>query len=319
MFVIMCYNCPTMAAGDIPPYIVSSDVYGLMRHWAQNSGAELPSEAFFDDNKAALAHDLKMATDAQVEVVDQQELEEGMRKLVDDSDGPVISLDRAYLKTGHEKIIGHVDATRAVNEYHADIGLMPRPGADSLEKQLKAAAALHDGHVNLIDDVIFSGDGTLALAERLIAHGQPVRRVYAGIGIAGGIKKIEEAGIEVICVKTYDDVMDEVCERDFYPGVPMSGRTVLSGDGQHWSAPYLLPMGSVEWASIQHDRAIAFSASRLICALEMWHGIEEASGRKILASEVPRQLKVPQTLETYAGKVLSITEVLQSYLNELGD
>jgi hypothetical protein len=143
-----------------------------------------------------------------------------------------------------------------------------------------------------VDDVIFSGDGAVVLVEKFKAIGLPIANIIAGIGIKEGIDKLRAAGVVVSCVKSYDDVADEVCERDFLAGVPMSGRTVVGDEGAHWSAPYFEPYGNPEkWASIPSESQRAMSLFCLSQSLRLWDKMEELNGGAIADHDVPRPLK----------------------------
>jgi hypothetical protein len=96
-------------------------------------------------------------------------------------------------------------------------------------------------------------------------------------------------GKEVHCVRFYEDVIDEVCERDFYPGVPMSGR-LLAGVG-NWGAPYIKPFGNPEkWASIPSEHVADFSWLCLENAVALFETIEQLSGRSVHIEDLDRRI-----------------------------
>lgn len=286
---------------DVTPYVISADVGGLVGQWGTRNGLHVPSTAFFDGITAVLARGVLEATGHPVDVVPETELRDGMEKLIDESPYPVVSLDRAYVDEASPKVAGFLDITRAVKEVtHPDgsIGfeavgdLEPRPGQPTLEEQLEALRSNEPSPITLVDDVIFTGEGGVKLAEKLAEIGRPVARVVAGIGIKEGIDRLEAAGIEVVCVRAYADVVDEVCERDFIAGVPMSGRTVVDGDGRSWSAPYFEPYGNTaRWASIPDETARAFSKLCLSASWVVWDELNRSTGQTWQASDVPRPLK----------------------------
>jgi hypothetical protein len=298
-------NLAVVDASTQAPYVVSADVAGVMGRWATDNGYTVPSQEFFNGMTERLADRLRVTTGVPVEIVSQREMYDGMDKLVSESPYPVISLDRAYFADGHAGISSFLDVTRAVREEYDARGdrkfvsagdLVPRPGQPSLEEQIEALRSDVVSPIAIVDDVIFTGEGMVKLAEKLAEVGRPVALVIAGIGIEGGLEKLREAGIDVQCVRTYQDVMDEVCERDFLAGVPMSGRTVLGEDGLHWSAPYFGPYGNAEgWASIPSDAVREFSRFCLAQSLSLWEEVERQSGRVIPSNAVPRPLKDADT------------------------
>ena len=112
----------------------------------------------------------------------------------------------------------------------------------------------------------------------------------------------------------YEDVKDEICERDFLAGVPFSGRTVYREDGSHYSAPYFAPFGLPErWASI--DDATAARKLSLYCierSIELWQKVEDLNKIDILHSFVPRQLKYNADDENFATYLLAAKSGIQS-------
>ena len=275
------------------PYVVSADVRGLMTRWTSENGLQLPKNGFFEEKTAELHDTLNGYFPGGVEIVDEREIKSGIMQMAERSENPIISLDRAYLteSTPDININGYIDLTRGVDENLNGIGLRERSGTPSKESQLESYRTKSPQPITLVDDVIFSGEGVVEIAKDLAAVNRPVDKIIAGIGIAGGIERIEEFGIEVATVRQYSQVIDEVCARDFYPGVPMSGRSVYASDGSNYSAPYIRPFGKPEtWASIPEQHADDFSKARLGQAIEMWSEIERASGVKIPTNQAPRQL-----------------------------
>lgn len=302
------------------PYIVSADVPGLLDRWASTEGYRIPSSTYFEDMSSDLATSIETATGNTVEVVPEKELRDGMEDFVHKSHHPVISLDRAYFDADHPGIEGYIDVTRAVKEEvdaegnisFASAGVIsPRPGFPPINDQLEALRTPEDSPITLLDDVIFSGEGAVDLANRLRAVGRPVAKIIAGIGIQEGINRLQELGIEVECVRTYEEVIDEVCQRDFLAGVPMSGRTVFGENGNNWSAPYFLPYGNPEnWASIPADQCAAFSRFCMQQSVDLWSEVEAASGRLVPAAALPRTLRG-------ANGHASVTMLLQKHLGQM--
>lgn len=282
------------------PYVVSSDVGLLLNRWGEEAGYSVPDAAYL----AGMAQDLKSTlgecadgSAVEVEVVGQKEIRDGINTLASKIKIPLVSLDRAYVDGATPNIIAHLDVSRFVNNEFRDIGLFPRPGFPPIEKQLRRIAKKHPCPIALVDDVIFSAgdlvkeDGT-GICDQLARLGSPVKLVMAGIGVGEGIEKLRTRGIEVVCVREYPEVIDEVCERDFLACIPMSGRTLKDGPGQLWSAPYLRPFGNPEkWASIRADRAREFSDFCLSQSIILWSIIEKLSQASIPTEAVPRRIK----------------------------
>lgn len=170
------------------------------------------------------------------------------------------------------------------------------------------------GSIALLDDVIFSGadmvkdDGT-GICQKLEKLGSPVRKIITGIGIGEGVDRLRNAGIEVECVKEYSQVEDEICKRDFFACVPMSGRMLVDKDGVIWSAPYFKPFGNPQkWASIPESAATEFSKFALKQSILLWQKVESLSQATISTNLVPRKIR---ELE----KDISIVQALKKYLS----
>ena len=271
-------------------YVVSSDLHGLMTRWSRTSSFSLPHDSFF----WAMAKDLESVLagyyQEKLEIVSEIELRSGLNSLAKKSKNPIVSLDRAYVDKETPNLVYFLDVTRAVDENLEDIGLFPRPGSPSLDQQLKTIS-YGNGPITLLDDVVFSGKGIVGLALEFERRGRPVKQVIIGVGVSEGIDKLKALGIETACVREYESVIDEVCERDYYAGVPMSGRTVLSSNGQTGSAPYFKPFGDPgKWASIPTDRIPDFSKFCLTQSHVLWAAIEKISQSSISTQALPRRI-----------------------------
>src|SRR5205823_2993530 len=132
----------------------------------------------------------------------------------------------------------------------------------------------------LVDDVIFSGNLMSRVVASLGRVGIQIPVVCAGIAIQEGIDLLAKKGIEVRAVRRYVNVIDEVCERDFYPGVPLCGRLVK--EAENTGAAYILPFGNPgKWASIPRKWQNPFSRFCIQQSIKLFEAIEEASGKRI--------------------------------------
>jgi hypothetical protein len=240
------------------PYVVSADIQMLLTPWAAMRRFTLPPTKFFTMLQRELQQKLEqvLPQGTSVEIVTENELSQGLHRLVDELSLPAITLDRTYLQAPPEL---RLDLSRWVDGQLDDIGVHHRAGTQSQAEQLLRLRSQHIGDAVLVDDVIFTGGLIVDLLPKLEEHGVRVKAVVAGIGIGEGVRRIQQF-VTVHCVREYEAVTDEVCERDFYPGVPLSGRSVGHAVMENLGAPYILPYGKpVEWASIPPDRAQEFS------------------------------------------------------------
>jgi hypothetical protein len=265
------------------PYVVSADIYLLMKEWATRNGFMLPAREFFRQLREKFSNRMR-GIFQNFEFVSEEEISCGLAGLVAGSGLPVISLDRVYFTSEL-----NLEIARLVDESGKDRGLGHRAGTPPLVKQIRKLQTSGIREVVVVDDVIFTG----ALLERIIKLlsriGIQVPLVCAGIGIAEGINRINSTKREVRCVRTYGEVIDEVCERDFYPGVPFSGRLLVGGDNV--GVPYLLPFGKPEsWASIPSEHAAAFSRFCLHQTISLFDEVERCSGKPILCQDLGRKV-----------------------------
>lgn len=286
------------------PYIISVDAEHLMNVWGERNNLKMPDSGFFADFQSGCVEHIADAASFDGDnfepvVIPHDKLSSELQGLVSRyrQEG-IVALDRAYVG---DSIARHFEVTRAVNTNLESIGTQPRPHTPSISKQIDQLVANSDTDLTLVDDVIFSGDAIVEAADLFHAKGARVRTVLAAIAIGEGRKKIEEAGIEVKSVIEYENVKDEICERDFLAGVPFSGRTVYREDGGHYSAPYFAPFGVPErWASIE-DVPAARKLS-LYCierSIELWKEVERLNDISISHGFVPRPLKYEADSERF--------------------
>lgn len=265
-------------------YVVSEDIKLLLESWLKKSNAIIPEKRFFVNLRKRLKSKLEeIFGENNVIMVQEKELTKGMANIVNSTELPIVSMDRIYGKYDYA-----LDVSRTVTNDLEDCGSAHRFGYSLLEVQILNLKKHKFREVVLVDDVIFSGNGCIDVVVPLKEAGIVVRKVIAGIVIEGGRKELESLGINVIGVKNYDNVIDEICERDFYAGVPFSGRT-LAGVKTNIGVPYFFPFGDpAKWASIPQNKVENFSRFCLKQSILLWQEIENINGREMLCSDIPR-------------------------------
>lgn len=265
------------------PYVVSEDVNLLLQGWAGQRGFSLPEPEFFTELRSEFKSYMGQVFDG-FELVPENELLEGIRKRVEESGLLPVSLDRVYFRSEPS-----LDITRLVEDSGQDRGLGGRVGTPSLLRQFRALKESGVNEVVLVDDVIFTGDLIKRTGKLLKKMGIRVPMVCAGIGITEGIEQLNGFGQEVSCVREYKEVVDEICERDFYPGVPMCGRS-LKGN-ENVGVPYILPFGNPgKWASISTEWQEPLSSFCIGQTVRLFEAIEEASGRVVECRDLDRKV-----------------------------
>lgn len=288
------------------PYVVSQDISTLLQLWGAECSFTVPPRAvqLFRDQVARVCRSLF----ERVEFIPEEELRSGLIGLVAMTGLPTVSLDTVYCPSRH-----HLSMTRYVTLAGEDAGVGPRYGHPELSVQVErvAAALRAEGQTEalLVDDVAFTGGLLVEIAERLLQAGVHVSTIVVGVAIGSGLMRVQNAGWPISAAYTYDEVVDEICERDFLPGVSHSGRTVSPLNGRDIGLPYLLPFGRpADWASIPEDQAVWFSRECLHAAAELYRSVEEASDRPVRLSQLSR---LPGNLPAWSVEEdVSVVEVL---------
>lgn len=275
-------------------YVVSEDIQSLLKEWADKKGFILPSKKFFFTLRREMKKKLQSYFDT-VHFIS----EEGIKKQIDcllEKNGALstVSLDRAYKKDNCVLI----EATRiAVGGSPAAV-LGSRTQV-SLDEQFNALKKTITQPIQLVDDVIFSGNSNIELIKRFNSLGMNIDSMVVGVSVENGVNCILDAfpEIKIRSLHHYTSVVDEVCERDFYAGVPYSGRLLGTFDGgfeprplvPEQGASYFAPFGDPhEWASIPEKHEKDWSIFCLEQSIRLWEAIEEASKKKVLCSDLTR-------------------------------
>jgi len=211
------------------PYIVSADIYLLLNKWAEQKNFVLPEKEFFCELRKEFSNHMLQLFPC-FEFVSEGVILEHMQTTTIRSNLPCVSLDPVYFCCDFS-----IELTRKVDLQGNDKGFQHRFGSNALLKQLSQLKLHQVREICLVDDVVFSG----VLMERVIKLlsdiGINVPVVCAGIGIQEGVNRILTPKREVSCAKIYNEVIDEVCERDFYLGVPFSGRSLIGNNNIGYS------------------------------------------------------------------------------------
>lgn len=197
-----------------------------------------------DDNLRAIGKNTRW--------ISSDTLQRGIRQRIARTNLPVISLDDRYVNSAD----GWIGISRGVTPELNDDGYVPRVGYSTVSDQLDAIAGI-GREVILADDVLYSGEMTAWLADELQQRGVIVRSVLAGIAIREGIEKLATYAIDVDAVEIFDDVEDELCERDFAV-VPGSGRRIasLGANALYFCTRFGRP---TQWASIPAESSALFA------------------------------------------------------------
>lgn len=270
------------------PYVVSADIYLLLQQWAAKRGFTLPPPEFFAELRRKFT-EFFTSIFPTFELIPEQELVKGIAALVP-ANRFSVCLERAYYS--HVADFVYEACRSTPDALPGEEFLRERVGAPELHIQSgqlreKLKNSWKPGIV-LVDDMLFTGRLLKAFSKS--SRGKPVMLTCVGVEVeivgANGSRWFrEQTGLEVRSVRRYGEVIDAVCERDFYPGVPLSGR--LSSLSYNWRAPYVFPFGKpTEWASIPPDEVGIVSVFCIQQTIALFAAIEKASQKEVMTQDI---------------------------------
>lgn len=200
---------------------------------------------------------------------------------------PIVTLDKIYVTPDKDNIY-FLDCTRVngSNEINSRKGEQIEKQINTLSKQLQTKEII------LVDDVVFSGKVLKKIIELFRRRNIEVIKIISSIGTNESyeyFKKKLRYGIELNFL-LLDDVIDQICERDFYFGIAGSGIMVKTRDGLYKS-PYFKPYGNpVERASIPKKFENDFSRGCLERSIQLWEGIDALKKDPTTIEELPESI-----------------------------
>ncbi len=200
---------------------------------------------------------------------------------------PIVTLDKIYLKPD-DKNVFFLDCTRV----NGSNQLITRRGEDIDLEIRKLVSKIKCKNVILADDVIFSGSVLKTIIDKLNKNGINVVKIISSISTIDGydnLSKITKYGVDT-CYLMNDEVIDQICERDFYFGIAGSGIMEKDENG-YYKKPYFIPFGNPnERASIPKEKELVFSDGCLERSIEMLKELESNSGKEILMCDLPEKI-----------------------------
>ncbi len=202
-------------------------------------------------------------------------------------DIPIVTLDRIYIEPDEENIY-FLDCTRV----SGSMNLISRGKEDFVEQIMRIARSVKTKEIVLADDVVFSGEALRKVISLFQVCEIEVVGVVSSIAMESSYdyfnKNLRE-GIKCNYVLG-NDVIDQICERDFYFGIAGSGIMVKS-DGVMKKAPYFKPFGDpVARASVPIDAERDFSRGCLERSYRLWTDANKNSNKRILMSDLPEEI-----------------------------
>lgn len=209
---------------------------------------------------------------------------------------PIISLDKIYFKECDKNGNYFLDCTRI--EGNKELASRNNLNdSDSVEQQIqKISQELKENEKNkivLVDDVVFSGEVLRKIIKLFEKCNIKVIGIRACISTEESYDYFNqnlEIGLKCGCLLG-KDVIDQICERDFYFGIAQSGILTSDIEGNLCKAPYFKPYGNpVIRASIPKKAESFFSNGCLLRSMYLWKLIEDKSGKKIYIKDMPERI-----------------------------
>lgn len=311
--------------GERKYYLVSQDLGVLFAAWAKQSDFRIPNKNYFSDLSKGIAYDLQLIFDneeknIEIRVVFFEQIFFKLREIITKITGNlIISLDKVYSSGNFQ-----LEINRAVckkGEVWFDSGEYNRPGYQTIDQQFDMIGHEVNGNsVIVVDDGCWSGKSISRTVKELQMRNIKVDKALVGIFIDSG-KTLLDIPLESAFHFPVDSIIDWICERDFLPGAPYGGRTVLVDDfckipEGSYGAYYLWGMGDyVDWASLKLDENLVkwFTGRCILRAINLFGIIERFSKKPVLMNNLSR---FPYGMEFRQDE--RFVDVLRKKLQQLG-
>ena len=200
---------------------------------------------------------------------------------------PIVTLDKIYIKPDEENIY-FLDCTRISGTND----IVSRK-SESLNLQFeRLGKVLKDKKIILADDVVFSGSVLKNIINRFNNLGIETIEIIASICSNDAYNFFNnnlKYGIRVNYLMS-DDVIDQICERDFYFGIAGSG-IMIKNNERLLKAPYFKPYGNPnERASIPLEYEKFFSYGCLERSAYLWEEIDKIRSIETTIDELPEAI-----------------------------
>ena len=217
---------------------------------------------------------------------------------------PIVSLDKIYIQPD-DKNIYFLDCTRVDGSNE----IVSRGGISIDDQILLLASAIDSKEIILADDVVFSGKVLRDIIGRFKRLGINVVGIISSIctkDAYDNFNRTLKCGVKTNYLLG-EDIIDQVCERDFYFGVAGSGIMIDTGDG-FYKAPYFRPYGNpCERASIPKEYEEYFSRGCIERSIYLWEKIDNTRGKRTLIGELAEPI-INTTSDDEVVKVLRMEE-----------
>jgi hypothetical protein len=269
-------------------YFVSQDVGLILK--GNNSfeclGAEdARKRPSYDDTISKVREDLKtdlenIFPDDDIVIIPEQEMLRTARSQIKNCRLPIVSMDRVYAGGNNADITKYLEITRdGAGGY---ISRNRNGVAEPLDIVIRKLCGelKNEKHIAILDDVLYSGETMLKVVNEFKKNGVQVDQILVGLAKDEASTLYKSEGIDLQAGRIMTNLRDELCERDFFFGVPHSGTQI----GGTVTEPYFLPFSAglndkgenkMEGkTSIPPLNQIEFSQNCIKRSLNLWQDIE---------------------------------------------
>ena len=220
---------------------------------------------------------------------------------------PIVTLDKIYIRP-EENNIYFLDCTRI----NGTDKIISRRG-ESVDYQITLLSKkLNNNKIILADDVVFSGKVLKSIINKFKLLGIEVIEIITSICTKESYDYFNsniKYGIRTNYIMS-EDVIDQICERDFYFGIAGSGIMVDTPKGLYKS-PYFKPYGNpYERASIPSEYEKYFSKGCLERSIYLWEEIDRLKKAKTKIFELPERI-------AYTEENEEVVKTLKKEMNNL--
>ena len=170
--------------------------------------------------------------------------------------------------------------------------IVSRKNESIYDQLVRIKEVLPKQEIFLSDDVVFSGNVLRGIIEMFNMLGVKVVGIISSICAEEAYEyfnKILKYGIKTNFLME-NDVIDQVCERDFYFGIAGSGILEETNNG-FYKSPYFKPYGNPnERASIPNEYVDYFSKGCLYRSIYIWEEIDKMRNNITIMKELPEKI-----------------------------
>lgn len=245
----------------------------------------IPNDTVIKNIREDFKKDVNQIFNGKATIISEEEMM-SVNRLIDGAYS-VVTLDKIYIKPD-EKNIYFLDCTRVAGSNE----IISRKN-EPLDDQIKRiSSCLQKKEILLADDVVFSGSVLKKIINKFNLLGINVVGIISSICTNSSYDYFNtnlKYGVKTNYVLG-DEVIDQICERDFYFGIAGSGIVIDNGKGLY-KAPYFKPYGDpCERASIPKEYEIAFSKGCLDRSIYLWEEIEKLKKSPVYMYELPERI-----------------------------